>query len=328
MQPVEADAKAPLISVVIPAYRASQFIAATLDSVLAQTFQDFEIIVVNDGSPDSEDLERVLEPYRSRILYLRQENQGVSSARNAGIQAARGEYVALVDADDLWKPEHLAAQLALFEADPTLDLVYADARIFGDVPEAGKTSMEFRPSQGEVTLERLVNQECTVNLCTCVIRREILFRAGLFDTSVHRAEDVDLWMRIVMHGGRIGYQRRVLADYRRHPAGASADTVAMIESFIGVLSKSVVRPDLSPADREIIARQILVERSRMELEQAKRAFLAGDREMAITYLARANVERKSLKLSLVLALLRIAPGMLKTLYDWRNRHVYGVNSQG
>jgi len=319
MQPVEADAKAPLISVVVPAYRAAQFIAASLDSVLAQTFQDFEIIVVNDGSPDSEDLEKVLEPYRSRTLYLRQENQGVSSARNTGIRAARGEYVGLLDADDLWKPDHLAAQLALFEADPTLDMVYADARIFGDVPEAGKTVMELRPSRGEVTLERLVTQECSVNLCPCLIRREILFRAELFDTTVHRAEDVDLWIRIVLHGGRIGYQRRVLADYRRHQGGASANTIAMIESFIGVLSKIALRPDLSPADLRIIERQILVEQARMELEQGKRAFLAGDSAAAISYLSRANVQQKSIKLALILRMLRVAPGFMKTLYQWRYR---------
>src|ERR1017187_1702587 len=102
---------APLVSVIIPAYRAAQSIAATLGSVLAQTFKDYEIIVVNDGSPDSEELEKALEPYRDRIIYLRQENQGPGGARNTGILTASGQYVALLDADDIWAPEHLAAQL-------------------------------------------------------------------------------------------------------------------------------------------------------------------------------------------------------------------------
>jgi glycosyltransferase involved in cell wall biosynthesis len=317
MQQSEADARVPLVSVIVPAYRVAEFIAATLDSILAQTFQDFEIIVVNDGSPDSEDLEKVLQPYRSRITYLYQENRGLAGARNTGILASRGSYIAPLDSDDLWHPEHLAVQLARFEADPDLDMVYADARIFGDVPEAGKTLMELRPSRGEVTFERLVTQECSVNVCACVIRREILFRAGLFDPTLRRTEDIDMWLRIALHGGRIAYQRRVLAEYRRHPGGLSSNTIAMFESFIGVLSKIAQRPDVSARDREIVARQILVEQTRLELEQGKRAFLAGDREAAISYLSRAYLQQKSLRLALILQMLRVAPGFMKMLYQWR-----------
>lgn len=324
MQQSESDAKTPLVSIIVPAYRAAQFIAATLDSILAQTFQDFEIIVVNDGSPDSEELEKVLEPYQSRIIYRRQENRGPSGARNAGIQASCGAYIAPLDADDLWKPEHLAAQLAVLEADPTLDMVYADARIFGDVPEAGKTLMELRPSRGEVTFERLVTQECSVNICACLIRREILFRAGLFDPTLRGTEDIDMWLRIAMYGGCIAYQRRVLAEYRRHPAGLSSNTAAMIESFMGGLSKIARSPALSPADREVVERQITVERARLELERGKRAFLAGDYQAAISHLSRANVQRKSFKLAMILWVLRIAPGCLKALYERRNRHAYGI----
>src|ERR1022692_2860927 len=89
----ETAGMAPLVSVIIPAYRAAETIADTLDSVLAKTFKDYEIIVVNDGSPDSEDLEKALEPYRERIIYLRQENQGPGGARNTGIRTARGQYI-------------------------------------------------------------------------------------------------------------------------------------------------------------------------------------------------------------------------------------------
>src|ERR1035438_10871876 len=119
---------APLVSVIIPAYRAAESIADTLD-LLAQTFKDYEIIVVNDGSPDSEDLEKALEPYRERIIYLRQENEGPGGARNAGIRTARGQYIAPLDADDIGAPEHLAAQLAVLEAHPSIEVGYGDARI-------------------------------------------------------------------------------------------------------------------------------------------------------------------------------------------------------
>ena len=206
-------------------------------------------------------------------------------------------------------------------------MVYADARIFGDVPEAGKTLMELLPSRGEVTLQRLATQECTVNVCACLIRREILFRAGLFDPTLRRTEDIDMWLRIVMNGGRIVYQRRTLAQYRRHPGGLSSNTVAMSESLIGVLLNIARRPGLNAADREVVEGQILVERTRMEFEKGKRAFLAGDHEAAISHFSRVNVQRRSFKLALILRMLRVAPSFLRTLYKWRHRYVFGVNSQ-
>jgi hypothetical protein len=318
---------APLVSVIIPAYRAAESIGATLDSVLAQTWQDYEVIVVNDGSPDSEELEKALEPYRDRIIYVRQENQGPGGARNTGILRARGAYVALLDSDDMWDPEHLAAQLAVLEADPSIDMVYADARITGDVPEAGRTVMEFCPSVGEVTFERLVTRECTVHICVSVCRREILLRAGLFDPAFRGTEDIDMWMRIARLGGRIVYQRRVLGSYRRHAGSLSSDRVSMVEGFLAVLAKAAREPGLTAAQRDAVERQVALERNKLELHKGRNAFLAGDAAAAVGHLRRANEEHKSLKLAAVLMLLRVAPGLLRALYQWRDRHVYKLKTQ-
>jgi hypothetical protein len=327
VQETEAAGIAPLVSVVIPAYRAAPTIAATLDSLLAQTFNDYEIIVVNDGSPDTEALESALEPYRDRIVYFRQQNQGASAARNTGIQAARGTYIAPLDADDIWAPEHLAAQLALLDADPSIDMVYADARIFGDVPEAGRTVMELCPSAGEVTFERLVTRQCTVHLCVSVCRRETLLRAGLFDPALQRGEDIDMWLRIARQGGRIVYQRRVLGQYRRHPGSNSADPVVTIEGFLAALAKAARDPGLTPGQREIVDRQRLIEHARVELHKGKQAVLAGDAEGAIHHLTQAGTQHKSLKLTAALTLLRVAPGFLRALYRWRDRRLYKLKTQ-
>ena len=318
---------APLVSVIIPAYRAAESIAATLDSVFAQTWQDYEVIVVNDGSPDSEEMEKALEPYRERITYLRQENQGPGGARNTGIRLARGAYVALLDSDDVWDPEHLAAQVAVLEADPSIDMVYADARIIGDVPEAGRTVMEFCPSVGEVTFERLVTRECTVHICVSVCRREALLRAGLFDPAFRGTEDIDMWMRIARLGGRIAYQRRVLGCYRRQAGSLSSDRVSMVEGFLAVLAKAERDPGLTAAQRDAVERQVAVEQSKLELHKGRNAFLAGDAAAAVSHLRRANAQHKSLKLAAVLMLLRVAPGLLRTLYQWRDRHVYKLKTQ-
>lgn len=312
--------KVPLVSVVIPAYRAAQTIVATLDSVLAQTFQDYEIIVINDGSPDSEQLELVLETYRGRIKYVSQENQGPAGARNTGIRMARGEYVALLDADDLWDPEHLAAQLKVLEANPGVDMVYADARIFGDVPEQGHTVMEYCPSEGDVTFENLVTGRCTVHICVSLVRRQTLLDAGLFDLTFRGTEDIDMWLRIAKRGGRITYQRRVLGRYRRHAGSLSSDPVRMIEGYLAVLGKAAWDPHATPAQRKLIEQQSKVGRAHLALERGKRAFLACHTDTAISELRRANAHYRSAKLTTVLLLLHMSPRFLRALYRWRDWH--------
>jgi glycosyltransferase involved in cell wall biosynthesis len=107
------SANDPLISVVIPAYNAAVYIGPTLETVFAQTFTNFEVIVVNDGSPDTAALESGLGPYRSRIRYIRQENRGPSGARNTAIRDARGTYIAFLDSDDVWLAQHLERQVAM-----------------------------------------------------------------------------------------------------------------------------------------------------------------------------------------------------------------------
>jgi hypothetical protein len=295
--------------------------------VLAQTLTNVEIIVVNDGSPDTAELEIVLQPYRNRLTYLWQDNQGPGGARNAGILRARGRYVALLDADDVWDPEHLAAQVALLEADLSIDLVYADARIFGDVPEAGRTVMELCPSVGEVTFESLVTRQCTVHLCVSVCRREALMRVGLFDPTFRVTEDIDMWLRIVACGGRIAYQRRVLGCYRRHPGSLSAHRDSMLEGFLAVLAKTARDPHVTAAQREVIERQSLVERAGLELEKGKRALLARDAKAAVQHLTVANAQYKSRKLAAILILLRVAPSFLRVVYQWRDRRPYKLKTQ-
>src|SRR5579864_51434 len=130
---IEAStSQGPAVSVIIPAYNAAAYIAETLDSVFAQTFREFEVIVINDGSPDTNQLEKVLERYLDRIVYLKQENRGPSAARNAGIQRSRAEFLALLDSDDVWNREYLATQMSFFQRDPKLDLIYSDFLYHGD----------------------------------------------------------------------------------------------------------------------------------------------------------------------------------------------------
>ncbi len=309
----------PLVSVIIPAYNAAAYIGGALESVFAQTFEDYEVIVVNDGSPDTPALERALAPYAGRIAYVEQENRGPSGARNAAIEAARGHYVALLDSDDEWLPEYLAEQVRMFEADPRLDMVYADAELFGDSSLAGKTFMQSAPSRGPVTFESLLRYETSVITSGTVARKQALVEAGLFDEAFVRCEDFDLWLRLAHRGGRISYQRRVLARHRAHAGSLAADAILMVEAQVRVLEKSLRLLPLTAAQRELIERQRLNCSAQIDLERGRRHFAGGEYEQASAALRRANDFYRSRRLRLVLWALRAAPGVLSSVARARQK---------
>jgi glycosyltransferase involved in cell wall biosynthesis len=150
-----SDPESPLISIILPAFNVSAYIGDALRSVFAQDFEDYEVIVVNDGSTDTPQLEEVLEPYREKIIYIKQDNQGISAARNAALRIAHGELVALLDSDDVWLEGKLTEQVA-FMTQGQFDMIYADALLIGDVPwPKGTTFMDRSPSNGPVTLHSL-----------------------------------------------------------------------------------------------------------------------------------------------------------------------------
>lgn len=149
------------VSIIIPAYKVSETIAETLDSVLAQTNKKLEAIVINDGSPDTKKLEEILKSYFPQIIYATQKNHGVSQARNTGICLSRGELIAFLDGDDVWLPNYLESQIKFLEANK-LDMVYANAELIGDNFLQANTYMETTPSNGKVNPISLLNASCNV----------------------------------------------------------------------------------------------------------------------------------------------------------------------
>ncbi|HEY7912328.1 MAG TPA: glycosyltransferase family A protein [Blastocatellia bacterium] len=310
----------PAVSIIIPVYNAARFIGEALDSVFAQTFTDFEAIVVNDGSSDKKELELAIEPYRERIVYIEQENRGVSAARNSGIRAARGRYIALLDSDDIWEPEYLAVQVEALEREPGLDVVFPNALIFGDSPHAGKKYQDVNPAEGDVTFERLVTQKCYVWVGVTA-RREVIVNAGMFDESLRSVEDFDLWLRIVKRGGRIGYHRRVLARYRKRVGSLSADPAWMFQNIFRVLEKARQTLDLTASELRVLERGMARFRATKRLYDGKKALFRGDAKEAGVALSEANLFFKSLKINLVLLSLRFAPWLILRAYDIRDRFV-------
>lgn len=310
--------RTPVVSIVIPAYNAAKYIGETLDSVLAQTFDEYEIIVVNDGSPDTAELECALAPYRSRIVYLTQENGGPGRARNTAIRAARGRYVALLDADDQWEPEYLAAQVATLEADQSADVVYSNGIIFGSGEDIGRELMEAFPTRGEVTFESVLTGECTVLICA-VMRREMVLRVGGFDEQVRGTEDFDLWLRILKAGGRIVCDRRKLARYRRVAGSLSSSDVRMYAQTLAVFDKIERTLDLTARERDALNGMQSRFTAQLRLAEGKQSLARGDSNAARKALSEANAFFQSGKLKAVLLLLRFAPELVQSAYRLKQR---------
>jgi glycosyltransferase involved in cell wall biosynthesis len=311
----------PTVSVVVPVYDSTRFIADALRSVLAQTRRDFDIIVVNDGCPDTVALERELEPFRPHIRYLKQQNGGVAAARNTAIRASEAEYIALLDADDLWEPQYLEKQVAYLENHREVDVVFPDAVLFGDSPLAGRRYMELCPSRGPITIEGLLSETCSVYI-SVLGRRSIFLKAGLFNPNLRAAEDFELWIRILLSGGRIEYQREVLARRRKHPTSLSSDRSLQARRVITAVSGLLSDPRPQPEQRKLMKQFLDQFAARVELHDGKRAILAGRTADAARHLEAANEFFRSVKLSCVLHALRFTPVLFQQwyrLYTWSRR---------
>jgi len=309
-----SETKNPLVSIIIPAYNVAAFIRETLDSVFAQTFTDYEVIIVNDGSPDTTELERALAPYMERIVYIKQENSGAGAARNRALHEARGELVAFLDADDIWLPHYLEEQLEFLEKG-NYDLVYADALLFGDSPTAGMTYMQTTPSRGSVNFKSMVHYECNFLTSAVVARKAPIFEVGLFDITLRNGQDFDLWLRLVRAGARANYQQKVLLRQRCHPDSLSTtDPVDKIHRQIRLFEKIEAKYDLTPEERAEVAYVFKKLNAELDYETGKAQFLEGDFANARRNLKKANLFQHNWRTRVILFLLSVAPRLTRRVY--------------
>ena len=235
----------PRVSVVIPTYRHRAFILDTLQSVFDQHGADAEIIVVNDGSPD--DTKSLLEPLVSsgRIQYIEQANQGVAKARNTGIARAHGEYIALLDDDDLWPPDKLEWQTAYLDANPDVGVVSGTLQTIDDHGAPGQRA-GFYP---QITFESLFRGNPFHSPGQTLIRANLLREIGGMDTSIWGADDWDLWLRIAKRS-RIAMIDRLGLYYRLHAGNNSKQTARLIAACCVAIDRHL--PDLPPRLRPAI----------------------------------------------------------------------------
>ena len=309
--PSTTSQSTPQISVVMPAYNTAHLIAGSLDSVFQQTFRDFEVVVVNDGSPDTPQLEKVLEHYLSsspeKMVYIRQENKRAAGARNTAIARARGEFLAFLDSDDCWSPDHLASQMKLFEEDPTLDFVYSNGLSVGN-PNRPREFMQRCPSQGTADFGALIVERCQIPVSTVVVRKTAIVRAGMFDETLPRCDDYDMWLRTAFYGAKIGYTRRVQARLNGgRPGSLGASRVRMAEAYLNILEKTLQSLPLSASQRTLVQNRATEIRAQYCLEEGKYRLQQREFDQAKNFLREANLHFRRSKVSLILLGLAIAP---------------------
>ena len=219
----------PIVSVIIPTYNRAGLIQEALESVLRQTFKDYEIIVVDDGSTDN--TPEVLKPYRHRIRYVHQENQGISAARNWGILLSRGAYIAFLDSDDLWYPEKLEKQIAYLEAHPKVGLLY------GQILCRTDSGIEkVLPRRVVTSFQELLRESNTIPTSVVVARKKCFESVGLFNASFPVAEDFELWLRVARHF-QIDYLRGIVAEYRMHGSNTTQNLEKVYRGYLKVFDK-------------------------------------------------------------------------------------------
>ncbi|MHB8759617.1 MAG: glycosyltransferase family 2 protein, partial [Thiobacillus sp.] len=209
----------PVVSIVMPCYDAAAHLPASVSSVLAQTFTDWELVAVDDGSRDGT-LAWLKAQRDPRLRVLSQPNRGVSAARNAGLAAARGRYVAFLDADDTWARDFLEAMIAAMRARPDAVLAYCG---WQNVGRADKASAPFLPPDYEDSdkAENLF-AGCRWPIHAALVRREAVTAANGFDPALRNAEDYALWLHVGLSGPIVRVPR-VLAFYHFHGEGQASD---------------------------------------------------------------------------------------------------------
>jgi glycosyltransferase involved in cell wall biosynthesis len=225
----------PKVSVIIPAYNAMNYLPATMGSVLNQTFDDFEVIVVNDGSSDETEqwVSQIKDP---KVKLISQKNKGLAGARNTGINHAIGEYIAFLDADDLWEPSKLEKQVTALEENPEVGLVYTWVAL---VDEQGKfTGRIFKNNAEGNVWNKLTERNIVECGSVAMVRRSCFETVGVFDHNLRSfVEDWDMWLRIA---SRYPFKvvKEPLVYYRQISTSASRNWEAMEQSFRMVIEKA------------------------------------------------------------------------------------------
>lgn len=225
----------PLVSIIIPTFNYAGYIRETVESALAQTYEQIEVIVIDDGSTDNtrEVISDLIES--NRLKYFYQDNRGLSSARNTGIRISEGKYISFLDSDDLISPKKVEVQLASLEDDCNYGVAFSDFRYFAYSDKSSLIPHRIRFS-GDPTLRMILCGEL-MPIHSALFRRDILEKTDWFDESLESCEDYDFWIRLKVRNINFIYIDEVMALYRLHGNQMSGHRIRHYQSFLKVLNR-------------------------------------------------------------------------------------------
>jgi hypothetical protein len=315
---------APTISVVIAAYEAAGVIGTAVESVLAQSVAPLEVVVCDDGSED--DLAGALAPFGRFVRLVRIAHGGEAVARNAAIAAARGEFVAVLDADDRFAPGRLAAVARVLAVRPDLDLVTTDAVLELDGRVVGTVYHEG--NRFEVDDQRAAILDHNFVFGQVVVRRDRVLGVDGYDPSIRYTTDWECWIRLVLAGGRLGCVDAPLGVYTMHEAAMSASRQRMYDGRVDTLTKTLADPRLTDAERARVEARRRHEQRRAAREALRVALVRGDddrRSLALAVARDGGQPRGARAKSLVAS---VAPGLIARRLRARDRESWvGVGDQ-
>jgi glycosyltransferase involved in cell wall biosynthesis len=313
----------PKVSVVIPTYNYGRFLGEAIQSVLDQTFQDFEIFVVDDGSTDN--TKEIVDSFKDhRIKYIYQENRGVSAARNTGIQTSIGEYITFLDSDDVWLPQNLDLKVKLLDSRPDVALVCSDMYIFDE--RTGVTcrlwhdkpflyKLNPRKAAKQALREMLSSTGCFIRPPVTVVRRLVFTEVGYFDESLRTGEDWDLFVRVVLRF-RIETIDIPLYRRRKHSAALTANPDEDYLGNIAVINKALHSYLLSNQDRKVLKRTLAHTHFYYGREMIVSGRIAMGREKLLVSI---RVNPWCIRPYIYLAGSFLGSGVILTLKSWKKR---------
>jgi len=268
----------PTVNVIIHTYNNERFIAETVESVLNQTYKDYEIIVVDDGSEDG--TRDALIPYMQKIRYHYKENGGIASAKNAGISLSETEFVAFLDHDDLWAPNKLLLQMEHFNENPQIGLVYAKYTSFRDGKE-----LRTKPEKGySGWIFKELLSKSFIQTSTVVVKRECLDAVGPYDETFSLGDEYDMFLRIARKF-QCGFVDKGLTRYRVHDTNASNNDFLFDNENLGVYKKIYNDfTDLDGVEKKILRKRI----ARYSMKVAEGLYSQGKLEESKEYQKEAN----------------------------------------
>lgn len=264
------DLAAPLISVIIPTFNRGYVIRRAVDSVLAQNYPHFELIVVDDGSTDNTASRLAPLAGGGRLIYLSQINKGVSAARNSGIREAGGAFIAFLDSDDEWRPEKLSAQMEYFQKNPASLIVQTQERWIRHGRRVNPKRKHLK-KDGDIFLESV--ELCLISPSAVMLRCELLNEIGLFDEDLAAAEDYDLWLRVLARYPVGLIDRELVIRHGGHEDQLSAQPG--LDRFRVMALEKILRESLSEERRQAVEKELSRRRAIYENGRIKRLAAEG-----------------------------------------------------